>query len=136
MTVERSRFGPVASRAIRQVLIDELRRRRRQRRGGAMEPVTLGAAAVERPRDARMLEPRQALETSVRSALRVVVGHVLRHEHDRTLRADEEQCRRHAPEVAHGIICVVLGLREQVVERLELPGHLHRRHDVAGAAVL
>ncbi len=41
---DREHFLAVASRAMRQVLIDELRRRRRQRRGGGMEPVTLGAA--------------------------------------------------------------------------------------------
>lgn len=41
---DREHFLAVASRAMRQVLIDELRRRRRQRRGGAVEPVTLGAA--------------------------------------------------------------------------------------------
>ena len=41
---DREHFLAVASRAMRQVLIDELRRRRRQRRGGVMEPVTLGAA--------------------------------------------------------------------------------------------
>ena len=41
---DREHFLAVASRAMRQVLIDELRRRRRQRRGGAMEPVTFGAA--------------------------------------------------------------------------------------------
>jgi len=41
---DREHFLAVASRAMRQVLIDELRRRRRQRRGGSVEPVTLGAA--------------------------------------------------------------------------------------------
>jgi RNA polymerase sigma factor (TIGR02999 family) len=41
---DREHFLAVASRAMRQVLIDELRHRRRQRRGGVMEPVTLGAA--------------------------------------------------------------------------------------------
>ncbi len=41
---DREHFLAVASRAMRQVLIDELRRRHRQRRGGVMEPVTLGAA--------------------------------------------------------------------------------------------
>ncbi len=41
---DREHFLAVASRAMRQVLIDELRRRRRQRRGGPAESVTLGAA--------------------------------------------------------------------------------------------
>ena len=36
---DREHFLAVASRAMRQVLIDELRRRRRQRRGGGMDPV-------------------------------------------------------------------------------------------------
>jgi RNA polymerase sigma factor (TIGR02999 family) len=41
---DREHFLAVASRAMRQVLIDELRHRRRLRRGGVSELVTLGAA--------------------------------------------------------------------------------------------
>jgi len=41
---DREHFLALASRAMRQVLIDELRRRKRLRRGGAAEPLTLGAA--------------------------------------------------------------------------------------------
>ncbi len=31
-------------------------------------------------------------------------------------------------DVTHGMIRVMPGLREQVIERLELSGHLHRQH--------
>lgn len=41
---DREHFLALASRAMRQVLIDELRKRSRQRRGSGAEPVTLGAA--------------------------------------------------------------------------------------------
>jgi hypothetical protein len=33
------------------------------------------------------------------------------------------------------MICVMLGLREQVVERLQLSGHLHLRHDATRKAL-
>lgn len=41
---DREHFLALASRAMRQVLIDEIRRRSRQRRGSGAAPLTLGAA--------------------------------------------------------------------------------------------
>ena len=50
---------------------------------------------------------------------------VLRDEHDRAIRADQEKHRRNAPDAAHGMIRVMLGLCEQVIERFGFRLQLH-----------
>jgi hypothetical protein len=49
-------------------------------------------------------------------------------------RADDELAPTY--DITHGMIHVMPGLREQVVERLELSGHLHRQHSAAEVALL
>ena len=56
---DREHFLALASRAMRQVLIDELRKRSRQRRGGGAEPLTLGAVDQLPP---RATEPERLLD--------------------------------------------------------------------------
>lgn len=56
---DREHFLALASRAMRQVLIDELRKRSRQRRGGGAEPLTLGAADLL---PTTMIEPERILD--------------------------------------------------------------------------
>ena len=56
---DREHFLALASRAMRQVLIDEIRKRSRRRRGGGAEPLTLGAADLL---PTTTLEPERILD--------------------------------------------------------------------------
>jgi hypothetical protein len=55
----------------------------------------------------------------------VFIGKVVRHEHERAVRADQEKCRRQPPHVAHGKIRVMLGVDEQVIQRFGFWLRLH-----------
>ena len=51
-----------------------------------------------------------------------------RNEHDRAVGADQEKRGRHLSTVVHAKLGIMLGLREQIVERCELAWRLHRRN--------
>ena len=52
--------------------------------------------------------------------LGALVGEGFGHEQERTIRSDQEERSRHAPEVAHRIRGLVPGLSEKVVQGFQL----------------